>query len=82
MGLYRCRSLKSHSLRSVMDGKGVGPTGSVQVSSKILPMDTSRSFTTATSVFSSFAFTTKAFLANLHDLWDRLRIYSITKSLI
>ncbi len=51
-----------------MDGKGVGPTGSVHVSSKTLPMDTSRSFTTATSVFSSFALTTRAFLANIHDL--------------
>jgi hypothetical protein len=51
-----------------MDGKGVGPIGSVQVSSKILPIDTSRSFMTATSVFSSFAFTDKAFLVNLYDL--------------
>ncbi len=61
-GLYFSRSLKSHSLRSVDCGNGVGPTGSVHVSSKILPKDNSRSFITPISVLSSLIFTCAAFL--------------------
>lgn len=48
-----------------MDGNGVGPTGSVHVSSKILPKDNSKSFMMAVSVLSSFTFTCKAFLDNV-----------------
>ncbi len=45
-----------------MDGNGVGPIVSVHFSSKILPMESVRSFITPMSVFISFTLMCAAFL--------------------
>jgi hypothetical protein len=52
-GLYFLSSFKSHSLRVVMEGYGVGPMGSAHSSSMILPMAISKPLTSASSVLSS-----------------------------
>jgi hypothetical protein len=55
--------------------------GSSQVSSIILPMDTSRPFTVAAPDFSSFALTTKPFLANLSYLKHQFEITNLSRGL-
>ena len=61
----------SHSLKVVREGNGVGPMGSVHVSSNIFPIESSRFFTSPTSVFSSPIFKWTAFLLNrIHNRDD------------